>query len=226
MSNAMSEVMSNTTSVELFDTSAELFDSNCNRLLSAEERAEMTAQLQVKFAEILAIMRIDPEDPNSADTPRRLAKMWSNELFVGRFTAAPPITVFPNRKNVDELVVSNGIKVLSVCSHHWQPIIGECFIGYVPRDKVIGISKFNRIVDWFSRRGQIQEELGQMIADYIEQMLDPVSLGVVIRAKHYCMISRGVQAHESAEMVTSVMRGDLATSTASRAEFMSLIHSR
>ncbi len=206
--------------------SVELFDSNCNRTLSIEERTEMTSQLQEKFAEILTILRINPNDPNSTDTPRRLAKMFSNELFVGRFTEAPPITVFPNRKNVDELVVSNGIKVLSVCSHHWQPIIGECYIGYVPRDKVIGVSKFNRIVEWFSRRGQIQEELGQMIADYIEEMLDPVSLGVVIRAKHYCMIARGVQANASAEMVTSVMRGDLATSTASRMEFLSLISPR
>ena len=206
--------------------SVEMFDSNCNRPLSTEERALMTTQLQEKFAEVLAIMRINPEDPNSADTPKRLARMWMNELFVGRYTEPPAITVFPNRKNVDELVVSNGIKVLSVCSHHWQPIIGECYIGYVPRDKVIGISKFNRIVDWFSRRGQIQEELGQMIADYIEQMLNPISLGVVIRAKHYCMIARGVQAHESAEMVTSVMRGDLATSTASRMEFLSLISER
>lgn len=204
----------------------ELFDSNCNRTLSAEERAEMTSQLQVKFAEILAIMRINPNDPNSTDTPRRLAKMWSNELFVGRFTDPPAITVFPNRKNVDELVVSNGIKVLSVCSHHWQPIVGECYIGYVPRDKVIGVSKFNRIVEWFARRGQIQEELGQQIADYIEEMLDPVSLGVVIRAKHFCMIARGVQAHASAEMVTSVMRGDLASNAASRMEFLSLIGTR
>lgn len=206
--------------------SVELFDSNCNRVLSAAERAEMTAQLEQKFAEILSIMRISREDPNSSDTPRRLAKMWSNELFVGRFIEPPAITVFPNRKKVDELVVSNGIKVLSVCSHHWQPIVGNCYIGYVPRDKVIGISKFNRIVDWFSRRGQVQEELGQMIADYIEQMLDPISLGVVIRAKHYCMIARGVQADESAEMVTSVMRGALASNTASRMEFMSLIASR
>jgi len=207
-------------------SNAELFDSNCNRPMSVEDRAVMTQQLQQKFVEILEILRINPQDPNSADTPRRLAKMWTNELFVGRFTEPPPITVFPNRKNVDELVVSNGIKVLSVCSHHWQPIVGECYIGYVPSDKVIGISKFNRIVDWFSRRGQVQEELGQMIADYIEQMLQPVSLGVVIRAKHYCMISRGVQAHESAQMITSVMRGALATNTASRMEFLSLIESR
>jgi GTP cyclohydrolase I len=191
--------------------------------LSEEERAEMIAQLEQKFAEIFDVLRIDRNDPNSTDSPFRLARMWVTELFAGRYSGAPKITVFPNRQNVDELVISKGIKVMSVCSHHWQPITGTCAIGYVPRDKVIGLSKFTRIVEWFSRRGQIQEELGEQIADFLIEILDPIALGVVISSRHYCMIARGVEAHDNSVMVTSVMRGELATNKVLRAEFLGLI---
>ena len=201
----------------------ELFDANANRELDDEDRAAMQVQLEEKFGEIFDILRIDRNDPNSADTPHRLSRMWVQELMAGRFSPPPKITVFPNRKKVDELVISKGIKVMSICSHHWQPITGSCAIGYVPRAKVIGLSKFTRIVEWFSRRGQIQEELGEQIADYLVKMLDPIALGVVISSKHYCMIARGVEAHESSEMVTSVMRGELATNSSLRAEFLQLI---
>lgn len=201
----------------------QLFDSNATRELSPDELSEMEQQLEHKFSEIFDILRIDRNDPNSTDTPFRLSRMWVRELFAGRYSAPPKITVFPNRKNVDELVISRGIKVMSVCSHHWQPITGVCSIGYVPGEKVIGLSKFTRIVDWFSRRGQIQEELGEQIADFLVELLNPVALGVVINAKHYCMIARGVEAHDSSEMVTSVMRGHLASNAALREEFLRLI---
>lgn len=204
-------------------TGSPLFDANGNQPLSESERQEMIRTLERKFAEVLDVLRIDRNDPNSTDTPFRLARMWVNELFEGRFSPPPRITVFPNRKQVDELVISSGIKVMSVCSHHWQPISGTCAIGYVPRDKVIGLSKFTRIVEWFSRRGQIQEELGEQIADYLVQLLDPLALGVVISSQHYCMIARGVEAHDSSLMTTSVMRGDLATNPTLRAEFLKLI---
>lgn len=201
----------------------ELFDSNGNVTVSDDDLREMERQLEKKFADIFEILRINRNDPNSTDTPFRLSRMWVRELLRGRYTPAPKITVFPNRKKVDELVISKGIKVMSVCSHHWQPITGTCAIGYVPRDKVIGISKFTRIVEWFSRRGQIQEELGEQVADYLVHMLDPIALGVIIQAKHYCMIARGVEAHHNSEMVTSVMRGELVTNHALRAEFLRLI---
>jgi GTP cyclohydrolase I len=200
-----------------------LFDANGNLPLSQTDREAMVRDLEQKFAEVLDILRIDRNDPNSTDTPFRLARMWVNELFDGRFSEPPRITVFPNRKHVDELVISSGIKVMSVCSHHWQPINGTCAIGYVPRSKVIGLSKFTRIVEWFSRRGQIQEELGEQIADFLVDLLDPIALGVVISSKHYCMIARGVEAHDSSEMTTSVMRGHLATNPTLRAEFLQLI---
>ncbi len=200
-----------------------LFDANGNMAVSQEEREQMVEQVETKFAEIFEILRIDRNDPNSTDTPFRLARMWINELLDGRYSAPPKITVFPNRKGVDELVISKGIKIMSVCSHHWQPISGVCAIGYVPRDKVIGISKFTRIVEWFSRRGQIQEELGEQIADFLIELLDPIALGVVVNSRHYCMIARGVEAHDSSTMITSVMRGELSSNQALRNEFLRLI---
>jgi GTP cyclohydrolase I len=201
-----------------------LFDANGNSPISNEERAEMIARLETKFSEIFDVLRINRNDPNSADTPRRLAKMWVNELFSGRFEKAPDITVFPNRKNVDELVITKGIEIMSVCSHHWQTISGTCAIAYMPQDYVLGLSKFNRIVNWFSRRGQIQEELGEQIADYLEELLQPKALGVVIQSKHYCMIARGVRgSEESSNMITSVMRGRLGIDLNLRNEFLGLI---
>ena len=200
-----------------------LFDANGNAPVSNDERNAMIEQVEQKFAEIFEILRIDRNDPNSTDTPFRLSRMWINELLAGRYTPPPKITVFPNRKGVDELVISKGIKIMSVCSHHWQPISGTCAIGYVPREKVIGLSKFTRIVEWFGRRGQIQEELGEQIADFLIELLDPIALGVVINSKHYCMIARGVEAHDSSTMITSVMRGELSTNQALRNEFLRLI---
>lgn len=200
------------------------FDANANQELSKEELKEMRMRLEQKFREIQQILKIDPNDPNSADTPARLAKMYVNELFHGRFNKAPELTVFPNRSKVNDLVISKGIKVMSLCSHHWQPISGYAAIGYIPNDKVIGLSKLTRITEHFSKRAQIQEELGEQIADYLQKLLKPKTLGVVIRARHYCMIARGVSADEShSEMVTSVMRGRLLSDLNLRQEFLRLI---
>jgi GTP cyclohydrolase I len=200
------------------------FDANGNLVLSESERAEMISHLEKKFSEIHDILRISRNDPNTTQTPFRLAKMYVNELLSGRFSEPPILTVFPNRKKVDELIISKGIEVMSLCSHHWEPISGECAIGYIPEEHVIGLSKLTRIVDWFSRRGQIQEELGEQVADYLENLLKPKALGVVIKAKHYCMIARGVKGSESKSlMITSVMRGLLLEENELRNEFLKLI---
>lgn len=202
----------------------ELFDANGNIPISEKERSEMIVDLENKFHEVLDILRISRNDPNSQRTPHRIAKMYVNELFSGRFSEAPKITVFPNRNQVNNLVISKGIKVMSVCSHHWQPISGYCTIGYIPGKYVIGLSKLTRITDWFARRGQIQEELGEQIADFLEDLLKPKALGVVINAKHYCMIARGVNASEDkSTMITSVVRGYLMDDLNLRNEFMMLI---
>ncbi|MGQ9819257.1 MAG: GTP cyclohydrolase I [Candidatus Kapaibacteriales bacterium] len=201
-----------------------LFDANGNMPLTKEERREIISRLEVKFIEVMEILRISRRDPNSTKTPMRIARMLVNELFAGRFQEPPSSTVFPNRKKINELIISKGITVMSVCSHHWQPISGDCAIGYIPNKYVIGLSKLSRIVDWFSRRGQIQEELGEQIADYIENLIRPKALGVVIRARHYCMIARGVKSNEEESfMITSVMRGYLMNDLNLRNEFLNLI---
>jgi len=201
-----------------------LFDANGNNALSEQERCDMVEQLEQKFIEISEILRISRRDPNCTHTPLRIARMYVNELFKGRYIPPPQPTVFPNRKKVDELIISKGIEVMSVCSHHFQPISGECSIGYIPNDYVIGLSKLSRIVDWFARRGQIQEELGEQIADYIVDLLHPKALGVIIRARHYCMIARGVKgSEEKSLMITSVMRGELLEDMNLRNEFLKLI---
>jgi len=202
----------------------ELFDANGNMPLNEAEKLAMISRLETKFDEILDILRISRDDPNSERTPKRLAKMYVNELFYGRFNSPPDITFFPNRKNVNNLVISSGIQVMSICSHHWQPIAGTCTIGYIPNKRIIGLSKISRIVEWFSRRGQIQEELGEQIADFLEELLSPKALGVVINAKHYCMIARGVRGSEiDTVMTTSVMRGYMLDNLNLRNEFVTLI---
>lgn len=202
----------------------ELFDANGNKPISDEERKMMISQLEQKFKEVLDILRISRSDPNATDTPRRIAKMLVNELLVGRFTKPPALTVFPNRKKVNNLVISQGIEVMSICSHHWLPISGTCTVAYIPGDYVIGLSKISRVVNWFARRPQIQEELGEQIADYLEELIKPQALGVVIKAKHYCMIARGVRGSEARSvMTTSVMRGLLMEEQSLRNEFVNLI---
>ncbi len=220
--------MKNIIAEDISNSNAEIdipfFDANGNTYVSEEKRNEMIKQVEKKYEEIFDILRISRDDPNSTETPHRIAKMFVNELLVGRFSEPPQNTVFPNRKNVDELIISKGITVMSVCSHHWQPISGTCSIGYIPDQHVLGLSKLSRVVDWFARRGQIQEELGEQIADYLENLIKPKALGVVIKAKHYCMIARGVKASESrSQMVTSVMRGYLRSNDKLRNEFMKLI---
>lgn len=222
--NITQEFITNSQNSEIIQIENEMFDANGNRPLAESERELMISQLEQKFSEILDILRMSKDDPNLTYTPRRMAKMYVNELLSGRFTEPPKITVFPNRNNVNNLVISKGIKVMSLCSHHWQVISGHCTIGYIPDKNVVGISKLTRIVDWFCRRAQIQEELGEQIADYIEELIHPQALGVVINAKHYCMIARGVSAgEEDSVMVTSVVRGLMMDDATLRNEFIKLI---
>jgi len=202
----------------------ELFDANGNITLTEDEKGRMISQCEEKFGEILDILRISRNDPNSTHTPHRIAKMYVNELLRGRYEPPPSMTIFPNRKKVNNLIISKGIEVMSLCSHHWLPISGNCTIGYIPNDYVLGLSKLSRVVEWFSLRAQIQEELGEQIADYLESLLRPQALGVVIKARHYCMISRGVRgSEEQSIMTTSVMRGDLLDDLRLRNEFVNLI---
>ena len=147
--------------------------------------------------------------------------MYLTEVFKGRYTKRPKVTDFPNAKKLDEIYTVGAISVRSACSHHLVPITGKCWIGVIPSERVIGLSKFNRITDWVMSRPQIQEEGAIQLADTIEKLIKPKGLAVIIKAKHQCMTWRGVKDNET-EMVTSVMRGIFRTTPEARSELMDI----
>lgn len=181
------------------------------------------------IGELLDAMCIDwRRDPNSSDTPNRVAKMLLMETWKGRYEPKPKITVFPNTKDVDQMITVTNLRVESICSHHHQNIRGVCHIGYIPKSSkdggnVVGLSKFSRLIDWFARRPQIQEELTAQICDAVVKELNPLGCGVVIEAEHLCMACRGV--HEpNARTITKMLQGIFLDSAAVRTEFYSDIN--
>lgn len=185
--------------------------------------AIMEAKVAASMEDVLGALGIDwISDPNTQGTPRRWAKMLCREVLAGRFGERPKITTFPNTRKVDEVIVVGPIGVRSMCSHHFVPILGQCWIGVIPGDKLLGLSKYSRLTRWIMARPQIQEEAAMQLADEIEALLEPLAIGVVVKAQHLCMTWRGVQEQES-EMTSSVMRGKFKDSVSARAELMSLI---
>ena len=175
-----------------------------------------------KIQSLLESLIIDTKyDHNTIETAQRVAKMYLNEVFKGRYHKQPKVTDFPNAKNLDQIYTVGAISVRSACSHHLVPIIGKCWICVIPSDRVIGLSKFNRIVDWVMSRPQIQEEAAIQLADTIEKLIKPKGLAVIIKAKHQCMTWRGVKDNDT-EMVTSVMRGIFRDTAEARSELMDL----
>lgn len=172
---------------------------------------------------LLNCLLIDTEsDHNTKDTARRMARMFIDEIFAGRYQPPPKLTDFPNVKNLDELYTLGPISVRSTCAHHFAPITGRCWLGVIPSDRIIGISKFVRLARWILERPQIQEEAVVQLADAIEEAINPAGLALVIKAGHACMTWRGVREHAT-EMSTSVMRGAFRDKPEARAEFMTLI---
>jgi len=196
-----------------------------------EELDEIQEKIEEHFQAILDIMSIDTaNDHNTKETAKRVAKMYVREIFAGRFVPMPKITAFPNvggngngTKGYDQIYITGPIKIRSTCAHHFLPIIGNCWIGIKPGKEVVGLSKFNRLVDWVASRPQIQEEMTEQIADLIEEQTEPEALAVVIKAQHFCMISRGVKEHES-DMTTSIMRGKMRNDAPMRQEFLTLMN--
>jgi GTP cyclohydrolase IA len=183
------------------------------------------AEVERRAESLLRGLLIDVEhDHNTKGTGKRLAKMFCREIFRGRYEAPPKITDFPNAKQLDELYLTGPISIRSSCSHHFCAILGEAWIGVIPGDRVIGLSKFNRVVDWICSRPQIQEELVVQVADFLEKTIKPKGLAVVIRATHSCMTWRGVKESSNAKMTTSVMRGVFREKPEARAEFMALVN--
>lgn len=163
-------------------------------------------------------------DHNTANTARRVARMYLNEVFKGRYHKPPAMTEFPNAEHLNELMIVGPITVRSACSHHLVPIMGQLWIGVMPNEhtNVIGLSKYARLAEWIMSRPQIQEEAVVQLADLIQHKTKPDGLALVMQASHFCMAWRGVKDTGS-KMMNSVMRGVFLKDANLRREFLSLI---
>ncbi|WP_295856525.1 GTP cyclohydrolase I [uncultured Xylophilus sp.] len=200
-------------------------NDNIAEFLHPGDIERLLDEVQEKMQGVLDSLVIDTQsDHNTADTARRVAKMYLQEVFGGRYVAPPRITEFPNAEHLNELMIVGPITVRSACSHHFCPVIGRIWMGILPNKgtNVIGLSKYARLVDWIMNRPQIQEEAVVQLADLIEKKTMPDGLAVVMEASHYCMSWRGVKEMDS-KMINSVMRGAFLENTALRREFLSLI---
>jgi len=176
-----------------------------------------------KIEELLQCLIIDTEnDHNTQETAKRMAKMFIHEIFRGRYREQPKITTFPNATNYDQLYITGPISIRSTCAHHFQNIVGKAYVGVFPGKEVIGLSKFNRLINWIAERPQIQEEMTMQIADAVEEVTGADGVAIVIRAEHMCMTHRGVKEHES-DMTTSVMRGSFRNDPELKKEFLTLM---
>jgi GTP cyclohydrolase I len=167
--------------------------------------------------DLLVALGQDPDDPHLADTPRRVAASFGELLTPRSFT----MTTFPNDESYDELVLARSIPFHSLCRHHLLPFKGVAHVGYLPGDRILGLSKLARVVELFARDLQVQERLTQQIADWLEEQLSPNGVGVILEAEHLCMSLRGVQATGS-RTVTSALKGLLRDDHRSRAELFAL----
>jgi len=189
------------------------------------ELAELKAEVQAKMQEVLQALVIDTDsDHNTNETAMRVAKMYIEEVFRGRYVPMPAVTEFPNVERLNELMIVGPITVRSACSHHLCPIFGKVWIGILPNEhsNLIGLSKYARITDWVMSRPQIQEEAVTMLANELQQRVRPDGLAIVMEADHFCMHWRGVKDTDTA-MVNSVMRGAFLKDANLRREFLSLL---
>lgn len=185
--------------------------------LSPEQKIEALTGL---FTEVLNVLGMDLTNDSLKDSPARIARMYVNEVFKGlNEENFPKLTAIDNEMAYDQMLVVRDISVISTCEHHFVTIHGRATVAYIPNDKVIGLSKINRIVDFFSRRPQVQERLTKQIADCLEHVLGTEDIAVHINAKHYCVISRGVEDHSSTT-ITSDLRGAFKEDSRTRSEFL------
>jgi GTP cyclohydrolase I len=168
-------------------------------------------------AELLAALGQDPAAEPLLDTPRRVAASYAELLTPASFT----LTTFPNDEGYDELVLARAIPFASLCQHHLLPFTGLAHVGYLPAERILGLSKLARVVELFARRLQVQERLTTQVADWPQAHLEPKGVGVVLEAEHLCMSLRGVRA-AGARTVTSALHGLLRTDPRSRQEFLAL----
>jgi GTP cyclohydrolase I len=168
-------------------------------------------------ADLLAALGQDPDDEHTRDTPRRVAAAYAEMLTPRSFN----LTTFPNEEGYDELVLARDIPFHSLCQHHMLPFKGVAHVGYLPGERILGLSKLARVVELFARGLQVQERLTKQVAEWLQERLQPKGVGVVLEAEHLCMTLRGVQSAGS-QTVTSSLHGLLRTDPRSRAEFFAL----
>ena len=176
---------------------------------SQEEKNQRFDQVEDAYGKFLEALGYDwKNDPNMAGTPKRISKMYLNEVTTGTYDPCPKITSFDNQGGYDGIVFQGNITIKSLCSHHIQPFIGKCHVAYLPdpEGKVIGLSKLNRVVGWFMRRPQLQEQLTQQIHDYINEItVKNRGVAVLIEAQHMCVYLRGVE--DDSTMKTAKLSG-------------------
>ncbi len=203
-------------------------NDNISAFINEGEMSVLLDEVTEKMQGVLESMVIDLEsDHNTNNTARRVAKMYLNEVFKGRYVPAPAVTEFPNVGHLNELMIVGPITVRSACSHHFCPVIGKVWIGVMPNEhtNVIGLSKYARLAEWIMNRPQIQEEAVVQLADLIQDLTQPNGLALVMEASHFCMHWRGVKDMDS-KMINSVMRGSFLKDPNLRREFLALLPQR
>lgn len=199
--------------------------SNSNDPLTARQKTAKIKQAAKHFGKFMNSLGFDWEnDPNSTDTPMRVAKAVVNDVCSGCFDSPPAIRAFANTNRYDGIVAQCNIQVVSLCAHHWMPFTGVAHIGYIPSPdgKIIGLSKLNRIVEWFARRPTVQEDMTSQISEYVNQVCEGNNgVAVVIEANHTCCSNRGVK-HKST-MKTARMTGAFLDEGPSRQEFYDFV---
>jgi GTP cyclohydrolase IA len=202
-----------------------LANDNISSVIEPGEMDALLEEVAGKMKGVLESLVIDVEhDHNTQDTARRVAKMYLNEVFRGRYAPAPPVTEFPNASSLNELMIVGPITVRSACSHHFCPIMGRVWFGIMPNQhsNLIGLSKYARLTDWIMSRPQIQEEAITQLAELVVDLVKPDGLAIVMEADHFCMHWRGVK-DTNAKMINSVMRGSFLKNPTLRREFLALI---
>jgi GTP cyclohydrolase I len=193
-------------------------NDNISDYVTQKEVDQLVDEVAVKMQGVLESLVIDTEnDHNTQETARRVAKMFVKETFSGRYLPTPKVTAFPNL-GYKSLYTTGPISIRSTCAHHFQNIVGRCWVGIVPNGEVIGLSKFNRLVHHICERPQIQEEMTTQIAEALKQYAKTDNIAVVVKAEHHCMTQRGVREHES-DMTTAIMLGAFETDPALKKEF-------
>lgn len=188
------------------------------------DRKDKIAEIEKHFAHIMQVLGLDLDDDSLTETPKRVAKMYVNEIFWGLdYDAFPKCTTVENKMAYDEMVIERNVSVQSNCEHHFVVIDGLATVAYIPNKKVLGLSKINRIVEYFSKRPQIQERLTEQIFHALSFILETENVAVVIDAQHYCVKSRGVEDTGSST-VTSKLGGCFKNEPAVRAEFMNIVN--